>query len=79
MLSVKVNNRKVVYVTFTEDTKPNEGGFYCEIYEDNDCRFKIDAFTIRKEKMRSEDKKERQKEAMIYANKFVKDYFNRKV
>lgn len=37
------------YVTFKEDVAPNEGGFYCQIYDDINLENEIDNFVISKE------------------------------
>jgi len=46
ILKVQVNKRTALYVTFTEDTKPNKGGYYCQVYADPDLKYELDGFTI---------------------------------
>lgn len=46
MLHVKVKKRDY-YVKFTEDTSPNKGGYYCQVYGDSEGWGKeLDSFTI---------------------------------
>lgn len=34
------------YITLTDDCGPNEGGYYCQVYQDQDYSEKIDDFCI---------------------------------
>lgn len=73
MLAVQVSPRKKVYVSFTEDTFPNKGGYYCQVYGDVDMEFELDNFTIsRFEISGAEDKLKR---AYLIASGRVKAMF----
>lgn len=47
MLQVPINEEQSVFVAFVDDCDINEGGFYCEIY--NELDEKVDDFVIHKE------------------------------
>lgn len=49
MLECVSKNGVRVYVTRTYDVEPNIGGFYCQVYLDDDCNYEVDNFTIPKE------------------------------
>lgn len=46
MLTVQMSKRRTLYVKFTNDTMPNQGGFYCQVYQTPDGFGEIGAFTI---------------------------------
>lgn len=46
MIECTSKNGVKVYVTRTYDVEPNTGGFYCEVYLDNNCAHKVDDFCI---------------------------------
>lgn len=46
MIECTSKNGVKVYVTRTYDVEPNTGGFYCEVYLDNNCDHKVDDFCI---------------------------------
>lgn len=37
---------KGLYISIAPDCGPNEGGYYCQVYEDRDMRDQIDEFCI---------------------------------
>lgn len=49
MIECTSKNGVKVYVTRTYDVEPNIGGFYCQVYLDDDCNYEVDNFTISKE------------------------------
>lgn len=70
MLAVQVSPRRRVYVSFTDDTHPNKGGYFCQVYQDEDMEFEIDNFVIQSASLKgAEDKLKR---AYIIANSTVK-------
>ena len=73
MLSVKVNSRRTVFVSLEEDTKPNIGGYYCQIFDDPDKKYRIDHFTINNYSIGNGGDK--YKRAVILANDKVKQLF----
>lgn len=48
MYTIK-DNEKTLYVTCTPDVDPNDGGLYCEVYDDENLGEAIDNFCIHKE------------------------------
>lgn len=46
MIECTSKNGVKVYVTRTYDVEPNIGGFYCEVYLDENCGHKVDDFCI---------------------------------
>ena len=46
MIECTSKNGVKVYVTRTNDVEPNIGGFYCEVYLDDNCDHKVDDFCI---------------------------------
>jgi hypothetical protein len=46
MIECTSKNGVKVYVTSTYDVEPNIGGFYCEVYLDENCDHKVDDFCI---------------------------------
>jgi hypothetical protein len=46
MMECTSKNGVKVYVTRTYDVEPNIGGFYCEVYLDENCDHKVDDFCI---------------------------------
>lgn len=46
MIECISKNGVKVYVTRTYDVEPNVGGFYCEVYLDDNCDHKVDDFCI---------------------------------
>lgn len=46
MIECTSKNGVKVYVTRTYDVEPNIGGFYCEVYLDDNCDHKVDDFCI---------------------------------
>ena len=46
MIECTSKNGVNVYVTRTYDVEPNIGGFYCEVYLDENCDHKVDDFCI---------------------------------
>lgn len=46
MIECTSKNGVNVYVTRTYDVEPNIGGFYCEVYLDENCNHKVDDFCI---------------------------------
>ena len=75
MLVVKVSPRRTVYVELTPDTPPNKGGFYGEVFADENKEFKLDDFTIQGASLRGFDDK--RKQAIVMANDKVKRMFAR--
>ena len=49
MIKVDTKNCVQLYITMTEDCFPNEGGYYCEVYRDEDAIEEFDNFVIHKE------------------------------
>ena len=44
-----------IYISYTEDCEYNEGGFYCEVYADEDGDNKIDDFCVHTDDCNCED------------------------
>jgi len=59
MLKVEITKRRCVYINFTEDTPPNRGGFYCQVYDDPLMNYEIDGFTIHAYELAGADDKKR--------------------
>ncbi len=49
MIKVNTKNCVQLYISMTEDCFPNEGGYYCEVYRDEDGMEEFDNFVIHKE------------------------------
>ena len=49
MIEVKDKAGQTVYVSYIPDVDPNEGGYYCETFRDEDEDEKIDDFVIHPE------------------------------
>ena len=77
MLAVQVNSKRKVWVSFCDDTFPNKGGYYCQVYNDPNCEDEVDNFVIHKNEIRPSitDDNERRKAAMVIANQRVKSMF----
>ena len=81
MLEVKVSSRTTKWIEVYPDDKTNEGGFYCEIYDDplaqkGNCE---DVFTIDKRNISPtiKDKNERRAKALAYARNRVLERYKR--
>lgn len=70
MLAIQVSPRRKLYAKFTEDTFPNRGGFYCEVYKTDDECFPAGSFTIDKSVCRGDIFKARK-----YASDTIKRTF----
>ncbi|MCQ2739784.1 MAG: hypothetical protein MJ237_06110 [bacterium] len=78
MLVVQVSPRRTKYVKFTDDTKPNVGGYFCQVYEDANGEFECDTFTIDKSEVRGgKTDAERLRLAKMVANNRVKYMYAR--
>ena len=44
-----------VWITTTEDCDENEGGYYCEVYADEDWVYRIDYFCITLDQLNEHD------------------------
>lgn len=77
MLAVQLSPRRKVWVSVEEDTFPNRGGFFCEVFDDPNGKSLVDSFTIGKNEipMSITDGYERRKKAMVIANQKVKYMF----
>ena len=42
---------KGLYISTTSDVGPNQGGYYCQVYEDEDMENQIDDFCIHPEEL----------------------------
>jgi hypothetical protein len=42
ILVAQAGKRKKVWVTMEEDTFPNKGGYFCQVYHDPDCTMPTD-------------------------------------
>lgn len=49
MRKVTTLNGNSFYVTFTDDCDDNVGGYFCQVYEDEDLKEEIDYFVLHKE------------------------------
>lgn len=72
MLSVKVNSVRKVYVSFCDDTHPNKGGYFCQVYEDENMEKEIDNFVIHANELRGLTGTEKLHAAYKIANRLVK-------
>ena len=52
---VQVNKRTTLYLTLTEDTKPNKGGYFCQVYADPELKCELESFTIENSVIRGAD------------------------
>ena len=76
MLAVQLSPRRKVWVSVEEDTFPNRGGYFCEVFDDPNGESRVDSFTIGKNEIpMSIDGNERKKKAMVIANQRVKYMF----
>jgi hypothetical protein len=77
MLAVQVSPRRKVWVSLANDTKPNKGGYYCQVYNDPMCEDEIDNFVVHNYEIPSylTDENERRKKAMAIANYKTKQMF----
>ena len=41
MITTKDKAGQTVYITYIEDCGENEGGYYCEVYADEDLMYRI--------------------------------------
>jgi len=73
MLKVQLSPRRKVYVTFCDDTFPNKGGYYCQIYGDENLQWELDNFVIHNNELAGAQ--DRLKKAYIIANFRVKTMF----
>ena len=48
MLQVRTKNGVKLYITFTDDCGENKGGYYCQVYLDENDTFEYDNFVINK-------------------------------
>lgn len=46
MIKCKSKNGFDVWVSSTYDCEPNLGGFFCQVYLDEDCEYEIDDFVV---------------------------------
>ena len=46
MIAAKDKGGNTVYVTFCDDTEPNKGGYYCQIYSDYNLDDEVDNLVI---------------------------------
>lgn len=73
MLAVQLSPRRKVWVSVKEDTFPNKGGYFCEVFDDPNGESRVDSFTVGKNEIpMSTDGNERRKKAMVIANQKVK-------
>ena len=49
VITSKTKNGVSLYFEIKEDVSPNEGGYCCDVYQDEDCIFVHDSFVIRNE------------------------------
>ena len=49
MIEVKTKNGVPLFISLCDDVEPNKGGYYCEVYLDDDCIEDFDNFVIHKE------------------------------
>ena len=76
MLAVQLSPRRKVWVSVSEDTFPNRGGYFCEVFDDPNGESRVDSFTIGKNEIpMSVNANERRKKAMVIANQKVKYMF----
>lgn len=71
MLQVPINETESLYVSFTDDCEPNEGGFYCEVY--NELDEEVDDFVIHKEDLPNADYNKKREIAESLAINYVID------
>ena len=72
MLKVQVNKRTTLYVSFCEDTQPNKGGYYCQVYADPELECQVDDFVVHNYQLRGLNENEKKKRACVIANSVVK-------
>lgn len=48
VITSKTKNGITLYFEVNEDVFPNEGGYYCDVYTNEDCIFVYDSFVIKK-------------------------------
>ena len=51
VITSKTKNGVSLYFEVNEDVSPNEGGYYCDVYRDEDCVFVYDSFVIKKKEL----------------------------
>lgn len=62
-----IKDGKKVYISFCEDCDINKGGYYCQVYDNEDMDNEIDNFVIQAEDV-----------AVGLTDKMVEDYLNSK-
>lgn len=62
-----IKDGKKVYISFCDDCDINKGGYYCQVYDNEDMDNEIDNFVIQAEDV-----------AAGLTDKMVKDYLNSK-
>ena len=69
MLRLPLTTRRVVFVEIQPDNGINKGGFYCQVYEDENGKYEHDGFTISKNEIPPSvtDTEERRKKAISIA------------
>ncbi len=67
-------NYQGFYITFNDDIDENKGGYYCEIYNENDDNFIncIDYFTISEYDITKYDKLDKEQ----YVENYIYDNYN---
>ena len=78
MLAVQVSPRRKVWISLANDTHPNKGGYYCQVYNDPNGEDEVvDNFVIHNYEISPSitDENERRKKAMVIANQRVKVMF----
>lgn len=58
MQKVITKSGHIYYVTFTDDCEDNVGGYFCQVYEDEDLGEEIDFFVLHKEQIEHTDEYE---------------------
>lgn len=49
MIKTTTKNGVSLFISLCDDVEPNKGGYYCEVYLDEDCNEEFDNFVIHKE------------------------------
>ena len=78
MLKVQLTPRRVLYAELEPDNGTNKGGFYCRVFEDEECAQEKDyGITIRKEEIPQSitDANERRKKAIKLADEKIRKLY----
>jgi len=72
-MEVQISENHYVNVAFVDDVEPNEGGYYCQVYDEDD--YEIDNFVIHKEELPQDNWMAKEKLAQQIATNYILNTF----